>query len=158
MLHTFRKSFPFCSPKCFQEMNKGKGETGGTKTSSYPAQTGPCWSAPASRGWCRWLHGLCWCRRGSYQHSQGSRQRAGVLPHCLSAKEVEWAWSTTSGWKLLTLSEMDRARQRGTMTDKKCTCRFSQVQTIFFNAFVLNPSTLPSLTQQSYTRVLYTQI
>lgn len=134
------------------------GEAGSARTSSHPAQRGPPWSAPASRGWRRWLRGLCWCRRGSCQRSQGSRQRAGVLPRCLSAKEVEWAWSTTNGWKLPTLSEMGRARRRGTMADRKCTCRSSQGQMTVSTVFILNPSTLPPPTQQSYTRVQHTQI
>lgn len=134
---------------------EGEGKAGSARTSSHPAQRGLPWGAPASPGWLRWLRGLCWCRRGSCQRSRGSRQRAGVLPRCLSAKEVEWAWSTTNGWKLPTLSEMGRARLRGTMADKKCTCRFSQAQMILFLVFILNPSTLSAF---SHSTILYTRV
>lgn len=150
------KSFPFSSPTHFQGLQGlREGKAGSARTSSHPAQRGLPWGAPASPGWLRWLRGLCWCRRGSCQRSRGSRQRAGVLPRCLSAKEVEWAWSTTNGWKLPTLSEMGRARLRGTMADKKCTCRFSQAQMILFLVFILNPSTLSAF---SHSTILYARV
>ena len=86
------------------------GEAGRARPSAHPAQKGPPWGAPASRGWCRWPRGACWCRTGSCPRSLGSRPRAGEQPRCLSAKEVRWAWSTTSGWTLPTLSARGQSK------------------------------------------------